>query len=54
VRFRLGNRTVWATVVEDRGLLDAGRRVLRVRLDVPYSEPMEFEIPATDVRGWAA
>jgi hypothetical protein len=39
-------------VVEDRGPVGIGGRfLLRVRLDIPgTSEPIELEIPATDVK----
>ncbi len=40
-----------ATVIEDRGPLGVeGRRLLRVRMEVEGAdEPLEFEVPATDV-----
>lgn len=44
-----------ATVIEDRSLIGiGGRRLLRVRLDVAdVAEPIEFELPAADVRSAA-
>jgi hypothetical protein len=47
-----GGHEVHATVLEDRGPVGAkGRRMLRIRLDVGVtSEPIEFEIPADDVK----
>jgi hypothetical protein len=52
VRFELGGRDVVATVIEDRGGVGmGGRRLLRVRLHwTDVSEPIEFEIPAAQVR----
>jgi len=43
---------VRGTVIEDRGNIGVGgRRLLRVRLDIPdASEPIELEVPADDVK----
>jgi hypothetical protein len=55
VKFVFGIDEVTATVVEDRGNVGiGGRRLLRVRLDIPdTSEPIELEIPADDVKAAA-
>jgi hypothetical protein len=52
VKVVFGGSEVGATVVEDRGPVGIGGRVLlRVRLDIPdTSEPIELEIPAADVK----
>jgi hypothetical protein len=52
VKLTFGGREVVATVIEDRGPLGVGgRRLLRVRLDIEAGgEPIEFELPAADVR----
>lgn len=51
VKFMFGGNEVEATVIEDRGGVGAqGRHLLRVRLEIPVSEPLEFEVPADDVR----
>ncbi|HZU81871.1 MAG TPA: hypothetical protein VE987_03095 [Polyangiaceae bacterium] len=41
-----------ATVIEDRGNIGVGgRRLLRVRVELTGgAEPLEFEVPAADVR----
>ena len=50
VKFMFGGQEVQATVVEDRGHVGAGgRHILRVRLEVAASEPIEFEVRAADV-----
>jgi hypothetical protein len=51
VKFMFGGNEVQATVIEDRGPVGAnGRRILRVRLELAATDPMEFEVPADDVR----
>lgn len=51
VTFMFGVTEVVGTVVEDRGPVGmGGRRLLRVRLEVPAAEPVELEIPAEDVK----
>ena len=52
VTLTFGGREVVATVIEDRGPLGVGgRKLLRVRLDIGEGvEPVEFELPAADVR----
>jgi len=47
-----GAREVVATVIEDRGNIGVGgRRLLRVRVELTGgAEPLEFEVPAKDVR----
>ena len=50
VKFMFGGQEVQATVVEDRGHVGAGgRHILRVRLEVAASDPIEFEVRADDV-----
>jgi len=55
VRVVFGVNEVVATVVEDRGPVGVGGRLLlRVRLDIPGAgEPIELEIPAEDVKAAA-
>ena len=50
-----GGHEVSAVVLEDRGPVGAkGRWMLRIRLDVGVtSEPVEFEIPADEVKAAA-
>lgn len=51
VKFMFGGQEVQATVVEDRGHVGAGgRHILRVRLEIEASDPIEFEVRAEDVR----
>ena len=52
VRLTFSGIEVLATVIEDRGPVGhQGRRLVRVRLDLrDGSEPLEFELPAADVR----
>lgn len=47
-----GGRDATAVVIEDRGPIGVGgRQLLRVRLDIEeVSEPIEFELPAAEVR----
>jgi hypothetical protein len=54
VKLSLIGREVWATVIEDRGPLAGGAKLLRVRLDWPQPDPIEFELPALDVSSPAA
>jgi hypothetical protein len=55
VKLSFGGREVVATVVEDRGNIGVGgRRLLRVRVELTGgAEPIEFEVPATDVKAAA-
>ena len=55
VKFVFGVDEWTATVIEDRGNVGwRGRRLLRVRLDIPdTSESMDLEIPAEDVKAAA-
>ena len=51
VSLKFGGRDVVATVIEDRGpLAGDGRRLLRVRVPLTDTDPIEFEIPAAKVR----
>jgi len=52
VTLKFGGREVNAIVIEDRGPLGiGGRRILRVQLELEDGdEPIEFELPATDVQ----
>ncbi len=50
VRFVLAGREVVATVIENRGPFADGRSILRVRLDISDSDPIEFDIPAAEVK----
>src|SRR5437870_12038873 len=51
VTLEFGGRDVVATVIEDRGpLAGEGRRLLRVRVPLTDTDPIEFEIPAAEVR----
>ena len=51
VTLKFGGRDVVATVIEDRGpLAGDGRRLLRVRVPLTDTDPIEFEIPAAKVR----
>ena len=51
VKFIFGVSEVQATVIEDRGPVGAkGRRILRVRLELEATDPIEFEVPADDVQ----
>ena len=51
VKFKFGGHDVQATVIEDRGPVGAnGRRILRVRLELAGTDPIEFEVPAEDVQ----
>lgn len=52
VTLKFGGREVHAVVVEDRGPLGVGgRQILRVRVLLEDGdEPIEFELPATDVQ----
>jgi hypothetical protein len=51
VKFIFGVTEVEATVIEDRGPVGAnGRRILRVRLEIEATDPLEFEVPADNVR----
>lgn len=56
VRLVFGVHEVTATVIEDRGNLGVGgRRLLRIRLDIPdTSEPIELEMPADELKAVAA
>lgn len=50
VKFMFGVSEVEATVIEDRGPVGVrGRRILRVRLEIEASDPLEFEVPEDDV-----
>jgi hypothetical protein len=51
VAFKMGKRTVHATIIEDRGAIGVGgRQLLRIRVDADNTaEPSVFEIPAEDV-----
>ena len=50
VRLAWGVGKVVATVVEDRGHIGVGgRRLIRVRIDQPMSEPVELEMPAEEL-----
>jgi hypothetical protein len=55
VKLMFGLDEVTATVVEDRGDVGVGgRRIVRVRLDIPdTSDPIELEVPTADVRSAA-
>jgi hypothetical protein len=51
VKFMFGGHEVRATVIEDRGPVGAkGRRILRIRLELAATDPIEFEVPADDVQ----
>lgn len=52
LRLRFGTRDVIATVIEDRGPIGVGgRRLVRVRVVLdPSSDPLDFEVPAEDLR----
>jgi hypothetical protein len=53
VSFLFGGHEVTATVLEDRGPIGInGRQILRVRLELEATEPIEFELPAEYV--WTA
>jgi hypothetical protein len=46
VGVRMGAKVVPARVIEDRGNLGVGgRRIVRLEVDMTYSEPMRFERP---------
>lgn len=51
VAFKMGVRTVTATVIADRGDIGVGgRQLLRIRMDAEGpEEPAVFEMPAEDV-----
>ena len=47
VGVRMGAKIVPARVIEDRGNIGVnGRRIVRLEVDIAYSEPMRFERPA--------
>ena len=51
VTLKFGGRDIVATVIEDRGpLAGDGRRLLRVRVPLTDTDPIEFEIPAAEVK----
>jgi hypothetical protein len=51
VKFMFGGHEVHATVIEDRGPVGAkGRRILRIRLELAATDPIELEVPADDVK----
>jgi hypothetical protein len=50
VRFHFVDRWLVGTIIEDRGLLAAGRRLLRVRARRRDMDDLITELPADDLR----
>jgi len=50
VRFHFVDRWLVGTIIEDRGLLAAGRRLLRVRVRRRDADDLITELPADDLR----
>jgi hypothetical protein len=46
----VGNKDLPAILVEDRGRLAAGRRLVRVKLPIPIEAPEETEVPADSLK----
>jgi hypothetical protein len=49
--YRLGSEDVEVEVIEERGPIGMnGRRLVRVRMPVVASDPIEFELPEAELR----